>query len=58
MSKLLHEFLRDEQGQDLIEYTLVAALIGFAAIAGMGTLASNLNDAFSKIGSKVSANIS
>ena len=57
MQNFWHEFFKDEQGQDLIEYTLVAALIGFAAIAGMGTLASNLNDAFSKIGSKVNANI-
>jgi pilus assembly protein Flp/PilA len=57
MQKLWIEFLKDEQGQDLIEYTLVAALIGFAAVAGMNTLATNLNDAFSKIGSKVNANI-
>jgi pilus assembly protein Flp/PilA len=52
------EFLRDEQGQDLIEYTLVAALIGFAAVAGMGTLAGDINIAFSKIGSKLNASIS
>jgi pilus assembly protein Flp/PilA len=51
------EFLRDEQGQDLIEYTLVAALIGFAAVAGMGTLAGDINIAFSKIGSKLNASI-
>ena len=50
-------FWNDEQGQDLIEYTLVAALIGFAAVAGMNTLATDLNQAFSKIGSKVNANI-
>ena len=57
MRKLVTEFLKEEQGQDLIEYTLVAALIGFAAVAGMNTLAGDLNDAFSKIGSKVNANI-
>ena len=57
MHRFLSEFWKDEQGQDLIEYTLVAALIGFAAIAGMGTLASDLNSAFSKIGSKLSAQI-
>jgi Flp pilus assembly pilin Flp len=32
-------------------------LIAFAAIAGMSSLASSLNEAFSKIGSKVTANI-
>jgi pilus assembly protein Flp/PilA len=57
MQKLWIEFLRDEQGQDLIEYTLVAALIGFAAVAGMNTLATDLNQAFSKIGSKLNASV-
>jgi pilus assembly protein Flp/PilA len=51
------EFLKEESGQDLIEYTLVAALIGFAAVAGMNTLAGDLNTAFSKIGSKLNASI-
>ena len=44
----LHE---DESGQDLIEYALIAALVAFAAVVGMNTLASGLNSAFSKIGS-------
>ena len=57
MRTLWNEFFKDEQGQDLIEYTLVAALIGFAAVAGMNTLAGNLNTAFSRIGSKVIANV-
>ena len=57
MRELWMEFLQDEQGQDLIEYTLVAALIGFAAVAGMGTLAGNINTAFSKIGSKLNASV-
>ncbi len=29
--------LLQEDGQDLIEYALVVALIAFAAVAGMGT---------------------
>jgi pilus assembly protein Flp/PilA len=57
MRNFWNEFLNDEQGQDLIEYTLVAALIAFGAVAGMNTLATDLNQAFSKIGSKVNANI-
>ena len=40
-----------EEGQDLVEYALVVALIGFAAVAGMGTLANDINSAFSNIGS-------
>ncbi len=44
---------RDEQGQDLIEYALVAALIAFAAVVGMNGVATEINTAFSKIGSKL-----
>ncbi|HLW52782.1 MAG TPA: Flp family type IVb pilin [Candidatus Angelobacter sp.] len=44
----LHE---EEAGQDLIEYALVVALIALAATAGMSTLASGINTAFSNLGS-------
>jgi len=43
--------LADDNGQDLIEYALVVALIAFAATAGMSTLATKLNQAFANIGS-------
>ena len=43
--------LKDEQGQDLIEYALVVALIAFAAVAGMNTVATKINAAFTSIGS-------
>jgi pilus assembly protein Flp/PilA len=42
--------LLDEEGQDLIEYALVVALIAFAATAGMSSLATAINTAFSGIG--------
>jgi len=47
------DVLSNEEGQDLIEYALVVALIAFAATAGMSTLAGNINTAFSNIGSKL-----
>jgi pilus assembly protein Flp/PilA len=46
-----------EEGQDLIEYALVVALIAFAATAGMSTLASHINTAFSNIGTTLSSYI-
>ncbi len=58
MLELLRGLHKDESGQDLIEYALIAALIAFAAIAGMSSLASSLNVAFSTIGSRVNAYIS
>jgi len=47
----LSRLQRDEAGQGLVEYLLILALVAFAATAGMGSLASGLNSAFSAIGS-------
>jgi pilus assembly protein Flp/PilA len=41
---------RDDKGQGLVEYLLILALVAFAATAGMGSLASGLNSAFSQVG--------
>ncbi|HET9399921.1 MAG TPA: hypothetical protein VFO34_03135 [Candidatus Acidoferrales bacterium] len=41
----------DESGQGLVEYLLILALVAFAAVAGMGSLASGLNSAFAKVAS-------
>jgi pilus assembly protein Flp/PilA len=38
-----------EEGQDLVEYALVVALIAFGAIAGMNYLSSSINVAFSQV---------
>ena len=48
----LRRVLQDD-GQDLVEYALVVALIAFAATAGMRTLATSINGAFSSIASKL-----
>jgi|HubBroStandDraft_5_1064220.scaffolds.fasta_scaffold352605_2 pilus assembly protein Flp/PilA len=40
-----------EEGQDLVEYALLVALIAFAVTAGIGSLASKINSVFSGIGS-------
>jgi len=45
----LQDLKNREDGQDLVEYALTVALIAFGAIAGMGTLASGLNNAFTTI---------
>ena len=42
---------RDEAGQGLVEYALIIALVAFAAVVGMNTLAADINLAFSQIGS-------
>ena len=44
---------REDSGQDLIEYALIAALIALAATVGMGAVATAINEAFSSIGAKL-----
>ena len=41
--------LKEESGQDLVEYALIIALIAFAAVIGMQDLANGLNVAFNQI---------
>jgi pilus assembly protein Flp/PilA len=55
--ELLTTVHRDESGQDLIEYALLAALIALASVIGMNTVASDVNNAFTLIGSKISASV-
>ena len=49
LSIKIQNLLKREDGQDLIEYALVVALVAFAATAGMKTLATGLNTAFNHI---------
>ncbi len=51
-AKVQKLFKRDD-GQDLIEYALVVALIAFAATAGMSTVANGINTAFTNIGNTI-----
>jgi pilus assembly protein Flp/PilA len=46
-----------EEGQDLVEYALVVALIAFGATAGMKALAGGLNTAFNTISTTLASNI-
>jgi len=50
---LLLQAFREDQGQDLIEYVLVAGIVALGAVAGMQTLGTDMNEAFSIIGSKL-----
>lgn len=56
-AQVLRESLKNEEGQDLIEYALVVALIAFAATAGMSTLAGGINTAFGDISNKLNTAI-
>jgi pilus assembly protein Flp/PilA len=49
--------LKREDGQDLIEYALLVALIALAATTGMKALATGINTAFSNISTQLAAAI-
>jgi pilus assembly protein Flp/PilA len=57
MSAKMQNVMMSEEGQDLIEYALVVALIAFAATAGMSSLAVKINAAFSSIGTTLTSDI-
>jgi len=46
----LSRLFSDESGQDLIEYALIATLIGIAAITAIRGVSIKLGDAFTFIG--------
>ena len=52
------ELKNGEEGQDLVEYALVVALIAFGATAGMTSLASGINNSFSAVSTKLGVYIS
>ena len=47
--------LQDESGQDLIEYALVAGLIGLGAVVAMSSLATTIGSAFTSVGSQLTS---
>lgn len=55
--EILKKLSRDESGQDLIEYALVAALIALGAVAAMKGLAAGITTAFGNVSSSLNANM-
>lgn len=47
----LRALIEREEGQDLVEYALIVALIALAATIGMKGLADAINSAFASLGS-------
>jgi pilus assembly protein Flp/PilA len=53
----LQSMLSSEEGQDLVEYALVVALVALATTASTSALGKGLSSAFSKISSTVSSSM-
>ena len=50
MLSFIKSLVRDESGVTAIEYGLIAALVGIAAMAGMKLLGTSLNTIFTNVG--------
>lgn len=53
----MRDLLSSEDGQDLIEYALIVALIAFGATAGMQTVAADINNAFGTVGNTLTSTL-
>lgn len=49
MKKLVMRLLNETEGQDLIEYALLAALIALAAVVAMNQLGTAINTKFTSV---------
>jgi Flp pilus assembly pilin Flp len=55
MLEMIQGFLKDEEGQDLVEYALLLVFIALAAIAVLPTLGKAVNNVFSQSASSLTA---
>jgi pilus assembly protein Flp/PilA len=53
----VQSLMSQDEGQDLVEYALIVALIALACTAGMGKLATAISDGFSTLGSTLTSDI-
>jgi Flp pilus assembly pilin Flp len=54
MRHVFTRLVRDEGGQDLIEYAFLAIFLALAVTVGLQAITGGLNDGFSNIGTQVS----
>ena len=53
MMNLINRFVREDAGQDLIEYALLAGFISLVAVAAITTTGTSLNTLFSNVSTQV-----
>ena len=50
MNKFFARFVKDESGVTAMEYGMIAALIAVAILTALGTIGTQLNTTFTKVG--------
>jgi len=56
MMKWVNRFVRDEEGQDLVEYAFLIVFIALVAVVGANQLGISLRDFYNAIGTAVTVN--
>lgn len=51
---MIREFIRDEDGQDIVEYSLLLVLIAAAAVFLLTSMGASISAIFSKINTRLS----
>jgi len=51
----LRAFVRNDEGQDLLEYALLVALIAIVCVIAVGTTGTSVNAIFTEIGATLGA---
>jgi Flp pilus assembly pilin Flp len=54
-SRSLFQTLRQENGQDLVEYAAVLVIVVLGLITGMNTLAGAINNAMTNVGTYINS---
>jgi Flp pilus assembly pilin Flp len=55
MKQFISRFLREESGQDTVEYVLIGAAVILALVAGTPTLSAVLQNAITALGTKITS---
>jgi pilus assembly protein Flp/PilA len=57
VSDCVKDLFLEDSGQDLIEYALVAGLIGLGAVLAMSGLATKIGNSFNTVGNRLTNSI-
>ena len=55
MKNVIARFIRDDQGQDLIEYALLAGFISLVAVVAITNVGTGINAVYTNMDSQVKA---